>query len=143
MQWFARPLVAVTFGAFMLCAETCLHADALLKAASQPLELPIYDWLAGGFLLSAGVLSNRQWTLTRRQYQTAAWAFMLSLLTGALISQLGEWLAPPVDPPSWGITETGFLVIIASLTVIAACGLVSTVKAPNEQKRFEQANPRC
>ena len=122
-------MLAVGFGALMLCAETCLHADAFLQAASQPLELPIYDWLAGGFLLSAGVLSSRQWTLTRRQYQTAAWAFMLSLLTGAFISHLAEWLAPPIEPPSWGITETGFVVIIAVLMVIAACGLLSTVRA--------------
>jgi hypothetical protein len=136
MQWFAKPMVAVSFGAFMLCAETCLHADAFLQAASQPLELPIYDWLAGGFLVAAGLMSRRQWTLTRVQYQSAAWAFMLSLLTGALINHLAEWLAPPAEPPAWGISETGFLVIIVALTVTAACGLVSTVKAPSERQEF-------
>jgi hypothetical protein len=129
MTYFAKPAVAITFGAFMLCAETCLHADTLLQGASRPLELPLYDWSAGAFLLAAGVLSQREWNLTRRQYQAAAWAFMLSLLTGALFGHLNEWLSPPVEPPSWGISETGFLVIIAALVVIATCGLVSTVRA--------------
>jgi hypothetical protein len=132
MTYFARPAVAISFGAFMLCAETCLHADTLLAATSQPLDLPLYDWLAGVFLLAAGVLSQREWTMTRRQYQAAAWAFMLSLLTGAFIGHFGEWLRPPVEPPSWGISETGFLVIIGALTLTAGCGLVSTLKARDE-----------
>jgi hypothetical protein len=125
--YFAKPIVAIVFGAFMLCAETCLHADSLFQAASQPLDLLLYDWTAGAFLLATGVLSRRSWTLTRHQYQAAAWAFMLSLLTGALISHFYDWLSPPTEPPSWRISETGFLVIIAALTGIALCGLVATV----------------
>jgi hypothetical protein len=55
--------------------------QSLLQFTS-PLELPVYDWAAGGSLLAAGVLSRREWTMTRRQYQAVAWAFMLSLLVG-------------------------------------------------------------
>jgi hypothetical protein len=127
VTYFAKPTVAIAFGAFMLCAETCLHADALLQATMAPLDLPLYDWAAGLFLLGAGVFSRRDWSSTHRQYQSAAWAFMLSLLTGAFISQLNDWLTPPTEPPSWGISETGFVVIIAALIVIAVCGLISTI----------------
>ena len=63
------------------------------------------------FLLTAGVLSQRSWTLSRRQYQAVAWGFMLSLLFGALLSQLQEWLTPPNDV-EWGISEGAFLGII-------------------------------
>jgi hypothetical protein len=100
-----------------------------LQLSTQPLERPHYDWTAGGFLLGAGVMARRGWTNTRRGYQAAAWAFMLSLLTGALISHVSDWLAPPVEPPWWGISEAGFLVIIAALAAMALGGLVSTVKA--------------
>ena len=96
--------MAIVFGAFMLCAETCLHAESFLAAGATAFELPFYDWTAGVFLLTAGVLSQRSWTLTRRQYQAVAWGFMLSLLFGALVSQLQEWLTPP-NEAEWGISE--------------------------------------
>ena len=127
MSHFAKPGVAIAFGAFMLCAETCLHAESLIAAGASPFELPLYDWTAGGFLLIAGTLSQRAWTLTRRQYQAVAWGFMLSLLFGALISQVDEWLRPP-NVAEWGISEGPFAAIILALAVIALCGLVSTVK---------------
>ena len=66
--------------------------------------------------------------IDRRQYQAVAWGFMLSLLFGALLSQLQEWLTPPNDV-EWGISEGAFLAIILTLVVIALCGLVSTVRA--------------
>ena len=128
MSVFAKPGVAIGFGAFMFCAETCLHADTLVNAASAPLELPYYDWMAAGFLACAGVMSLRRWTDARRQYQAVAWGFMLSLLTGAFISTLGEWAVPPSDV-EWGISGTGFAVIIAALIVVAVCGLIATVRA--------------
>jgi hypothetical protein len=130
VTYFARPGVAIAFGAFMLCAETCLHAESFLAAGATPLELPVYDWTAGAFLLTTGVLSQRSWSLSRRQYQAVAWGFMLSLLFGALLSQLQEWLTPPHDV-AWGISEGAFLAIILTLVVIALCGLVSTVRAGN------------
>ena len=127
-MYFARPGVAIAFGAFMLCAETCLHAGSFLAAGATPFELPFYDWTAGAFLLTAGVLSQRSWTLTRRQYQAVAWGFMLSLLFGALVSQLQEWLTPP-NEAEWGISEGAFLSITVTLVVIALFGLVSTLRA--------------
>ena len=128
MTYFARPGVAIAFGAFMLCAETCLHAESFLAAGASAFELPFYDWTAGVFLLTAGVMSQRSWTLTRRQYQAVAWGFMLSLLFGALVSQLQEWLTPPTEA-EWGIAESAFLGIILTLVVIALFGLVSTLRA--------------
>ena len=74
MTYFARPGVAIAFGAFMLCAETCLHAESFLAAGATPFELPFYDWTAGAFLLTTGVLSQRSWSLSRRQYQAVAGA---------------------------------------------------------------------
>jgi hypothetical protein len=127
VTYFAKPGVAIAFGAFMLCAETCLHADSFLAGGATRFDLPIYDWTAGVFLLTAGVLSQRSWTLTRRQYQAVAWAFMLSLLFGALMSFVQEWLTPP-DVVEWGISEGGFVGIILALTAIALCGLVSTLR---------------
>lgn len=128
MKYFARPGVAIGFGAFMLCAETCLHAESFLAADAAAFELPLYDWTAGVFLLSAGVMSQRSWTLTRRQYQAVAWAFMLSLLFGALVPSVHEWLTPP-DVVEGGISEGLFVAIILALVVIALCGLVSTMRA--------------
>jgi hypothetical protein len=128
VRYFAKPGVAIAFGAFMLCAETCLHAESFLAAGATAFELPFYDWTAGVFLLTAGVMSQRAWTLTRRQYQAVAWAFMLSLLFGAFVSYVQEWLTPP-NVVEWGISEGFFVGIILTLVVIALCGLVSTLRA--------------
>jgi hypothetical protein len=126
---FAKPALAIAFGAFIFCAETCLHADTLVTAASAPFDLPYYDWLAAGFLIVAGVLSQRAWTDVRRQNQAVAWAFMLSLLVGAFLASLGEWAVPPSES-EWGISEGAFLVIIGGLCVVALCALVSTIRNP-------------
>ena len=128
MRSFAKPGVAIAFGAFMLCAETCLHAESFLAADATAFELPLYDWTAAVFLLTTGVMSQRSWTLTRRQYQAVAWAFMLSLLFGALVSFVQEWLTPP-NVVEWGISEGGFVAIILALVIIAMFGLVSTLRA--------------
>jgi hypothetical protein len=125
MSMFAKPVTAIVFGVFMFCAETCLHADTLLNVATAPLDLPYYDWTAAGFLAGAGVLSRRRLTDTRRQYQAVAWGFMLSLLTGAFLGSLSEWFTPPASS-EWGISEAGFVIIIAALMVVALCGVVST-----------------
>ena len=125
MDFFAKPGVAIGFGAFFLCAETCLHAEEILQFASRPLELPVYDWAAGGFLLIAGVLGQRDWSTTRRQYQAVAWGFMLSLLTGASFSMLQEWFRPPQES-AW-LSEGRFLTVVIMMTFIALCGLVSTL----------------
>jgi hypothetical protein len=131
VRYFAKPGVAIAFGAFMLCAETCLHAESFLAAEGSAFELPLYDWTAGAFLLTTGVRSQRSWTLTRRQYQAVAWAFMLSLLFGAMVSYVQEWLTPP-HVIEWGISEGAFVAIIIALVVIALCGLVSTLRAAKD-----------
>jgi uncharacterized membrane protein YkvI len=112
----------------MLCAETCLHAESFLAADATTFELPLYDWTAGVFLLTTGMLSQRSWTLTRRQYQAVAWAFMLSLLFSALVSFVQEWLTPP-DVIESGVSEGVFVGIIFTLALIALSGLVSTLRA--------------
>ena len=104
MRYFAKPGVAIAFGAFTLCAETCLHAESFLAADATAFELPLYDWTAAVFLLTTGVMSQRSWTLTRRQCQAVAWAFMLGLLFGASVSFVQDWLSPP-NVVEWGISE--------------------------------------
>jgi hypothetical protein len=131
VRYFAKPGVAIAFGAFMLCAETCLHAESFLAAEGSAFELPLYDWTGGAFLLTTGVLSQRSRTLTRRQYQAVAWAFMLSLLFGAMVSYVQEWLTPR-NVIEWGISEGTFVAIIIALVVIALCGLVSTLRAAKD-----------
>jgi uncharacterized membrane protein len=131
VNFFARPAVAIAFGAFFLCAETCLHAEDIVQFAKRPLDLPVYDWLAGGFLLIAGVLSFREWSMIRRQYQAVAWGFMLSLLVGASFSILGEWLTPP-DQGEW-LSEGEFLAIVVTMTIVALIGLVSTLNVRGAQ----------
>lgn len=131
MTFFAKPAVAIVFGAFFLCAETCLHADSVLQFANRPLELPIYDWAAGTLLLTAGIVSRRDRTTVRRQYLAVAWAFMFSLLVGASLEIFGEWLTPP-DENEW-LPEGAFLVIVAMMAVIAACGVVSTLRATDSR----------
>jgi hypothetical protein len=126
VNYLAKPSLAIAFGAFFLCAETCLHAESLLQFASRPLELPVHDWVAGGFLLTAGLFSRRAWSLPRRQVQAVAWGFMLSLLAGASFDVLGEWLSPPAE--SSRLSEGAFLAIVATMTVIALLALVSTLK---------------
>jgi hypothetical protein len=105
-----------------------LTRPATTTGRATPFELPFYDWTAGAFLLTTGVLGQRSWSLSRRQYQAVAWGFMLSLLFGALLSQLQEWLTPPHDV-AWGISEGAFLSITVTLVVIALFGLVSTLRA--------------
>jgi hypothetical protein len=111
LTFFAKPAAAIAFGAFFLCAETCLHADSVLQFANRPLELPIHDWAAGGLLLCAGILSQRDRTTVRRQHLAVAWAFMFSLLVGASFEIFGEWLTPP-DENDW-LPEGAFLAIVA------------------------------
>ena len=127
MNYLAKPAVAIAFGAFVLCAETCLHAESLLQFATRPLELPVYDWSAGGLLLTAGLLSRREGSPRRRQLQAVAWAFMLSLLVGASFSMLGEWGTPP-DEGEW-LSEGAFLSVVGTMTIVALLALIMTMQA--------------
>jgi hypothetical protein len=92
---FARPGIAIAFGAFSSVRKPVFMQTVCWISPAVPLELPVYDWTAGGFLLVAGVLSRRDRTTACRQYLAVAWAFMLSLLVGASYEMLGEWGGPP------------------------------------------------
>jgi hypothetical protein len=118
MTLLAKPAVAVVFGAFMLCTETCDHFDAIAKL--DWLNMPLHDWTAAGLLISVGVVH-------RRDYQVIAWAFMLSLLFGAFFGHFQAWLSP-TEGDDWLSERVVFPALIA-LIVIATCALVGTFNA--------------
>jgi hypothetical protein len=60
MNVLGRPALAIGFGAFLLCPETCLHFDSLRSLPEGWVSLPIYDWAAGLFLLCVGVRGQRR-----------------------------------------------------------------------------------
>ena len=124
MRVFALPLLAIVFGAFILCAETCLHLESILTP-SQWIDLPIHDWIAGGFLVYSGVVSRRDWS-RGRLYQAAAWGFMSSLLLGAFVAHWEEWSLQP-QSDGW-ISERAFVVILAGLLAVSAAALVATIR---------------
>jgi hypothetical protein len=124
MSFFARPIVALGFGAFLLCAETCLHFESVLSLPQSWLSLPIHDWAAGSFLVYGAVRSRRDW-VSGRPVQAAAWAFNLSLLCAAFPEHLENLLAQSPDE-GW-IPERVLVSIIGLLFVVSLCGLVSTL----------------
>ena len=117
MTFLAKPAVAVGFGAFMLCVETCDHWSEI--ASLNWGTIPWHDWTAAILLMTVGVVH-------RQDFQAMAWAFMLSLLFGALFGHLELWLGPP-EPDVW-IPERIVFPILVALNVIALLGLVSTLK---------------
>jgi hypothetical protein len=124
MTLFASPILAMVFGAFLMCAETCLHFESLLALPGSWLSLPIHDWVAGSFLIYGGVRSQRDWG-TGRLHQVAAWAFNVSLLCGAFFGHLEDW---STEAPSEGwISERALVTMIGFLLTISLCGLVSTI----------------
>src|SRR5262245_16352958 len=99
MHALAAPMVAIVFGGFTLCAETCLHfAD--IVSPSHLTDLPFHDWLAGGLLIYGGVMARRDWR-HGRPYQAAGWGFIASLLIGAFIGHLGEWASGQQQSDDW------------------------------------------
>jgi hypothetical protein len=124
LRFFGHPLFAIVFGAFILCAETCNHADEIRHPA-QWYDLPLYDWSAGVFLIAAGLILHRK-DLRGRLYQSAAWGFMVSLLAGAFLGHLAEPQVPISD--EW-LSATTYTVIIAMLLVAATGALVATIRS--------------
>ena len=120
----ARPSVAVTFGAFMLCTETCDHWKAI--AGLNWVDMPLYDWTAALLLMVVGVVN-------RRDFQATAWAFMLSLLFGAFFGHLESWLGPP-DADAW-IPERIVFPVLVLLNVIALFSLVGTLRSHRDSSR--------
>ena len=138
MTFFASPILAIGFGAFLICAETCLHFESLLALPGSWLSLPIHDWVAGSFLIYGGVRSQRDWG-TGRLYQVAAWAFNGSLLCGAFFGHLEDW-STAVPAEGW-ISERALVTIIGFLFTISLCGLVSTIMLTSPGRRAEPARP--
>jgi hypothetical protein len=136
MTFLTKPSVALTFGAFMLCAETCNHFDQLLVARSNLLALPWYDWASGVFLVYAAIQSGRDWA-TGRPIQIAAWAFVLSLLSNAFIRELKEWRGGSLDGNGGLVPlhEGAYVLIIGLLATVALGGLVSTIRASVRVRR--------
>ena len=58
MSMFARPIFAIIFGAFIVCAETCEHIGDIV-APSAWTDLPLNDWFAGAFPVYGGVAFRR------------------------------------------------------------------------------------
>jgi hypothetical protein len=136
MGFFARPVVAVGFGAFLLCSETCLHFEDVLSMPGRWSSWPIHDWAAALFLLYGGVRSRRDWA-RGRPIQAAAWAFMLSLMYSAFVDHLESWLSR--EPYDGWIPERVLVCIIGILLAIALGGLVSTLRLTNPSGPHDQS----
>jgi hypothetical protein len=136
MTFFASPILAIVVGAFLICAETCLHFQSLLALPGSWLSLPIHDWVAGSFLIYGGVRGQRDWG-TGRLYQVAAWAFNVSLLCGAFFGHLEDW-STEVPAEGW-ISERALVTIIGFLLTISLCGLVSTIMLTSHGRGAEPA----
>jgi hypothetical protein len=127
MTFLAKPLVALGFGAFFLCAATCAHFDQI---ATTPLSLGP-DWAAGAFLVGGAVISGRDWS-NGRMYQIAAWAFMVSLLFGSVIGNIQDWVAGASDIGSSGLvalSEGPYLTIVSILFLVSLGGLITSLRA--------------
>lgn len=124
MTFFARPMLAIGFGAFLICTETCRHFESLLALPGSWVSLPIHDWVAGTLLVYGGGRSRRDWG-TGHAYQVAGWAFCASLLVEAFSGHLEDWLANV--PAEDGISERALVIIIGALLAVSLCGLVSTI----------------
>lgn len=129
---FAKPSLAIGFGAFLFAVETCRHFDSL---AQLPRTWADHDWAAALFLLVAGYRARRD-PERNRALQAAAWAFSLSLLIAAFLVHVETLLSgAPVDEV---IPEDALLAIIGLLSVVAVLGLVATLS----QRRSVVKSPR-
>jgi hypothetical protein len=122
----AHPIVAVVFGAFILCAETCQHMGDIL-APSAWTDLPLTDWFAGAFLVYGGVALRRN-PVRGRTVQAAAWGFMCSLLATAFVAHWQEWRTQ-VTPSDGSIPAGVFMAILSGLLIVSVLGLFSTLAA--------------
>ena len=127
MSFFARPIFALGFAAFLVCADACLHLGDWLSLPGHWTSLPslLDDWPAAIFLVFGAVRSRRDWVLGR-PYQAAAWGFNSSLLFGSLVGSLEDWSSsqPPVE--GW-IPRGAFVVTVGIVFALTLCGLVSTL----------------
>jgi hypothetical protein len=66
MNFFARPSLAIGFGAFFICAETCLHFGNIVSLEWD--SMPFHDWVVSLFLIY-GAMKNRTDWVDGRPYQ--------------------------------------------------------------------------
>jgi hypothetical protein len=123
MGVFARPGLAIGFGAFFVCAELCLHAGDIV-ALDWP-SMPIYDVAVASFLVFGAVRSRADW-VGGRPYQAAGWAFTASLLYSAFSGFLEEWPLPPSEE-AW-IPDQVVMIGAGVMTAIALGGLWGTLR---------------
>lgn len=121
---FSQPALAIFFGAFILCAETCLHFESIVGPESF-LDLPWHDWVAGAMLLHAGIVRRRD-PARGQVYLAAAWGFMTSLLGGAVVAHAEELSVRP-SPEEWIPVQVFFGILIA-LLLVSGAALVATIR---------------
>ena len=130
MSFFARPIFAVWFAAFLFCADTCLHIGDWLSLPAHWASLPslVDDWPAAIFLGYGALRGERDWALGR-PYQ-AAWGFNASLMFGAFIESLEGWSSSQLAVEGW-ISGGAFVILVTIVFALALCGLVSTLVLTN------------
>jgi uncharacterized membrane protein YphA (DoxX/SURF4 family) len=126
MSMFAHPIVAIIFGGFIVCAETCLHFGDIVGSSAW-IDLPVNDWFAGAFLVYGGVALRRN-PRRGRATQAAAWGFMCSLLAAAFVAHWEEWRTQSAPSDEW-ISAGAFLAILSALLIISVLGLFSTLSS--------------
>jgi hypothetical protein len=126
MAVFAHPIVAIIFGAFIVCAETCQHFGDIV-GPSVWTDLPLNDWFAGAFLVYGGAALRRN-PARGRAVQAAAWGFMCSLLAAAFVAHWEEWRTQNTPSDDW-IPAGAFIAILSVLLIVSVLGLSSTLAA--------------
>ena len=124
MTALAAPMLAIVFGAFILCAETCLHFEGIVHASAWT-DFPLHDWFAGGLLVYGGWRARREWG-PGRPYQAAGWGFMSSLLVAAFDAHWEDWTLSQSSTDEW-LSPRAFVIILAALAALALGALASTL----------------
>jgi hypothetical protein len=128
VQFFVTPAFAFAFGLFLLCAETCLHFASVAAAPADLSSWPIYDWVAGFFLMYGAARASRDW-LTGRMWLVAAWAFTGSLLFGAFFELLGELLTATPPPADEWVPLPLFVALVGVLLILSVGGLLAVLRS--------------
>jgi hypothetical protein len=116
--------LAILFGVFILCAETCLHFDGMIHPSDWT-DFPLHDWFAGGLLIYGGWRARKDWG-QGRSYQAAGWGFMASLLVAAFYAHGEDWSLNASSADDW-ISPRAFVVVLAGLAALALTALASTL----------------